>query len=73
MLVDAREAARFTGYRTERRFRAAVSRGVMPGPLDARAKPQLWSEDQLAAAMRGEYAKANDDDPIMARINAINP
>jgi len=48
MLVDAREAARLTGYRTERRFRSAVSRGVMPGPLDARDVGEALIAQQLA-------------------------
>lgn len=73
-LLTASEAAEYLGYKSARRFRAAVSRGVMPEPLDAMAKPQLWSLHQLNKALEGTLkgSVGRERDPIMERINSLD-
>ncbi len=51
LALPARKICKLAGYETERRFRLAVERGVMPKPIDPRAKPQLWSMAEVEARL----------------------
>lgn len=51
LLVTAIQAAELTGYGTERRFRYAVERGIMPQPYDTDVRPMLWSRAEIEARL----------------------
>mgnify|MGYP005669520961 CR=1 FL=1 len=51
-LVTAKEAADVAGYKTPRRFRLAVERGKMPRAFDDKARPNLWSLDEILGLLR---------------------
>jgi hypothetical protein len=51
-LVTAKEAADVAGYKTPRRFRLAVERGKMPRAFDDKARPNLWSLDEILGRLR---------------------
>ena len=71
LLLTALEAAGLTGYVTEKRFRAAVDRGVMPKPPDPKARPQMWSRERIVAFLRGDAGEKISTDPIMDHINGL--
>lgn len=51
--LPADKMAALAGYPSERAFRLAVERGVVPPPKDPRARPQLWSVAEVTMALSG--------------------
>ena len=61
-MLSAAEAAVYAGYKTERRFRLAVRRGIMPEPIDWDTRPQLWSVAQIDARLNPTAESVQDAD-----------
>ena len=69
-LVTAERAAELTGYGTVRRFRGAVLRGVMPQPLDSRARPQMWSWPEIKTRLK-DTPKESEDLTLVNRLDEL--
>ena len=67
LLLNAKEAAEYSGYGDERKFRGAVNRGKMPLAYDTKVRPQLWSRDEIDACF-----PVNSEPAISPGLAALN-
>ena len=67
LLLNAKEAAEYSGYGTVQRFSGAVYRGKRPLTCDAKTIPYLWSRAEIEACFPVNSEPAID--PGTAALN----
>ena len=67
LLLNAKEAAEYSGYDTIRKFKSAVNRGKMPLAYDTKTIPYLWSRAEIEACFPVNSEPAID--PGTAALN----
>ena len=67
LLLNAKEAAEYSGYGTVQKFRGAVNQGKMPLTYDTKTIPYLWSRAEIEACFPVNSEPAID--PGTAALN----